>query len=363
MATVHFDQDRWNYLQDTYMQWWNGELGRPIVPVVVDVPDDSLPRPGIPPLNQAVFADLSITPEQIVSRIEFDLCQRRWFGDAFPWVNFNCSGPGILAAMIGAELFNEPGEGRTWFRPRRDQPIADIHFELDRNSVWLRRIKDISGLILERFDGLVLVGLPDLGGNLDILSTFRPSEKLLLDLYDYPDEVKRLTWEAHQAWFRAVDEINSVLQPVNPGYTGWGGIYSTVPTYMLQCDFAYMIGPGMFDEFVKPELTATCQRLGHPFYHLDGKGQLPHLPSLLTIEDLHGVQWVPGTGSAPPREWPEVYGQILDAGKRTQVIGGLDELDALVDRLGTGRGMQMQQIHVDSADEAERRLARYGIEA
>jgi len=39
--------------------------------------------------------------------------------------------------------------------------------------------------------------MTDLGGNLDILSTFRPGTDLLLDLYDHPEDVKRLTGEAH----------------------------------------------------------------------------------------------------------------------------------------------------------------------
>jgi hypothetical protein len=44
----------------------------------------------------------------------------------------------------------------------------------------------------ERFQGVVQIGMPDLGGNLDILASFRPNEKLLLDLVDEPEEVKRL---------------------------------------------------------------------------------------------------------------------------------------------------------------------------
>ena len=48
-----------------------------------------------------------------------------------------------------------------------------------------------------------------------------------------------------------------------------------------------LISPQMFDEFAKPELEATCERLPRAFYHLDGPGQLPHLDSLLEIENLN----------------------------------------------------------------------------
>jgi 5-methyltetrahydrofolate--homocysteine methyltransferase len=52
------------------------------------------------------------------------------------------------------------------------------------------------------------------------------------------------------------------------------------------------------------------------FYHLDGKGELPHLDQLLAIEELAGVQWVPGEGSPPLQEWPEVLNKIADSDKK-----------------------------------------------
>ncbi len=61
----------------------------------------------------------------------------------------------------------------------------------------------------------------------------------------------------HKLWWQCFDDINAVLQPVNPGYTAWTPIFCREPYYIQQCDFAYMIGPETFDEFIKPELEAT----------------------------------------------------------------------------------------------------------
>jgi 5-methyltetrahydrofolate--homocysteine methyltransferase len=160
-----------------------------------------------------------------------------------------------------------------------------------------------------------------------------------MDLYDQPAEVKRLTWEAHEGWWRSFDDFNAVLQPVNPGYTAWTPLYSETTYYMLQCDFAYMIGPEMFDEFVKPELQACCRRLGNAFYHLDGVGQLPHLDSLLSIPELKGVQWVPGAGQPDTTHWPEVYRKIRAAGKLIQIWGDIATLDILAGQLGSAKGI------------------------
>ena len=55
----------------------------------------------------------------------------------------------------------------------------------------------------------------------------------------------------------------------------------------------------MFERFLLPDLTACCEVIDDPFYHLDGKGALPHLDMLLSLEKLKGVQWVPGDGQPP----------------------------------------------------------------
>jgi 5-methyltetrahydrofolate--homocysteine methyltransferase len=121
-----------------------------------------------------------------------------------------------------------------------------------------------------------------------------------------------------------------------------------------------MISPEMFDEFVKPELAATCRRLDHPFYHLDGPGQLPHLDSLLNITELSGVQWVPGDGQPALTEWPEVYQKIQEAGKRIQLWGDFETLDILAEQLGSLKGIVLMiSAHVSQEEEARAFLRKY----
>jgi len=169
---------------------------------------------------------------------------------------------------------------------------------------------------------------------------------LLFGLYDSPEDVKRLAGEGHRVWWHYFDELNRVLRPVNPGYTAWTPLFSEEPCYMLQCDFAYMLGPDMFDEFVKPELAASCRRLKNSFYHLDGIGQLPHLDSLLEIPELKGVQWVPGDGQPEITKWPEVYRKIRQAGKLIQFFTSQSSLawnalDLIADQIGGAEGICM----------------------
>lgn len=359
---IHFSFERWEAIREAYRAWWAGELRRPLFHVRLDGLDPGRPEPVLPHYDFTSFYDLSVPAEQIVDRWDYSLSKLRFLGDAFPciWPNF---GAGVLAAFLGARVNN--GSDTTWFHPPEEREVGDVPLAFDPANVWFRRILEVMRAAMDRWQGLVQVGMTDLGGNLDILSTFRPGKRLLLDLYDRPDDVKRQTWRVHEEWWRCFEEFNRVLQPRNPGYTAWTPIYSAEPYYMLQCDFCYMISPKMFDEFVKPELAASCRRLGNAFYHLDGPGELPHLDSLLEIEELKGVQWVPGAGNPDIDQWPEVYRKIRKAGKLIQIWHGKGQdgrwyIDVLADQLGSPDGIiVMGGGSIKEEDEVMEMLERY----
>lgn len=360
---IDFTPERWAQVKETYRRWWAGDLDRPIIPVELVGRDPGRPQPDAPLLSQATCTDLSWSPEQLINRIEYELERKVYLGDAFPWFNMDVFGPGVAAAFMGARLDNS--SGRVWFWPPGDDlRIHDIRLEYDPHNPWLQRLKELCAAAMERWQGQVLMSMTDLGGNLDLVASFTTTQTLLTDLYDYPEEVERLTWEAHECWHRFYAEINAILQPANPGYSDWSGIYSDEPSYMLQCDFSYMIGPRMFERFVLPELRATCRRLPRTFYHLDGIGQIHHLDLLLSIAELDGVQWIPGDGKPDCAHWPELYQKIHAAGKKIQIInGGFAAIDAVIEQVGSARGIQyhVESVPIEQEQEVRAGLARFGV--
>ncbi|MBN1257894.1 MAG: hypothetical protein JXA52_09350 [Planctomycetes bacterium] len=352
--SIDFSQQRWEQLKEDYKLWWAGELKRPLIHVSNKDRDPGRPEPEIPSHWSQSFYDLSVTSEEIVDRWDYDLSCRHYLGDSYPFVLPNF-GPGVIAAFLGADLEN--GERTVWFHPKEEKEAKDLSLlGYDPDNLWLNRVKDVSKAAIERWEGLVQVSYTDLGGNLDILSTFRPAEKMLLDLYDCPEEIKRMNWEAHEMWWKYYNEFTDILHPLNPGYTTWTRLFSEEPFYILQCDFCYMISPEMFEEFVKPELVASCQKLTNSFYHLDGPGALRHLDSLLEIEELGGIQWIPGAGAKPQKEWPEVYKKVRDAGKLIQLQGDLDTLDTVATAVGSAEGMLLCGNEISAEDLAECKL-------
>ena len=361
--SVDFNSDRWAQVRENYTNWWNNELDRPIVALTIfeDFPERE--QPAAPYLSQQCCTDFSYTPDELIDRLDYELSARSYLGDSFPMVNLSCFGPGVEAAFLGARLDNS--NGAVWFYPPDNAPedISELHFEYDPNNKWFCRIKDICAAGMKRWQGNVIVGMPDVGMGLDNLASFRTTEQLLFDLVDSPKEVKRLLAELDSLWMKYYIEIDAVMQPYSPGYTDWAGIYSDKPFYTLQSDFSYMIGTPMFDEFTKPTIESMCKTLDRSIYHLDGVGQLPHLDSLLAIPELNGIQWVPGDGNPDFKHWPEVYKKIHAAGKKIQIFGGVSTLEVVGRQIGDFKSICVKSDlgYCPNPEEVIAKLKEYGL--
>lgn len=357
--SIGFTAQDWARITDVHERWWRHELDRPLISVTLGGREPD--RPASPTPLKAVAAGYGpeVTPEQIVDAWDYGMSKVVFLGDAFPQIRPNF-GPSCNAAFLGARA--DIGTDTVWFHPPAEIELADLDFRYDSDNAWLKRVQAVCRAAAEFWRGSVCMGICDVTPNLDTLSVFRPGERLLLDLCDHPDEVDRLVVQLADLFWRHFHAIQDAMRPYNPGYTCWIPLYSREPYYALQCDFCYMIGPAMFDRFVRPDLVDATHRIPRTIFHLDGPGQLPHLDSLLSIEGLGGVQWIAGAGRGPERAWLDVYRRIHAAGKLIVIHGGFDDLDAIAQALGTGKGIALLTgSKAGTRAEIERRLPDWGL--
>jgi hypothetical protein len=318
--------------------WWAHELHRPLVNLTVrdEVPGERL--------SYLTNYPMDMPADTLLDLFEPAIAATHYYGDAFPawWVN---CGPGIGAGFMGADVHSvrEPSE-TVWFSVEHPRPANELELRYDEQNAWWQRVQALTAAMVERWHGLVQVGQTDIGGNLDILASFRGTQGLLYDLLDCPEVVQRLASQATQLWLRYYDELDALIRPACPGSSCWAPLWSPGKTYMLQSDFAYMLSPAMFERFVLPDLYACCEHLDHAFYHLDGKGQIPHLDLLLSIPRLRGVQWIPGDGQPSPDQWLPLLKRIRDGGKLCQVFVRPEGARRIVRNLG-GRGFLLVIQH------------------
>ena len=351
---VHFTRERMQQVLDNYEAWWDHRLDRPLVPCTLWGAYPVERRAPAPHLDQSTCADFSWSAEQLVDKMDEELSECEWIGDGYPIVRFDTFGPGVLGAFCGGVLDNS--SGRVWFRAAEKKHISEIHCVYDPENKWAERIKDIYRAGVNRWEGSVLMSIPDLGSPLDVMSALVGTEELLLDLYDEPDEVKRLIGELETAWYAAFNDFAGVLEPQG-GYTNWAGIASRKPGYIVQCDFCYMIGNSMFREFVLPTIRRDTERLDRVIYHLDGVGELAHLDDILALPGVSAIQWEPGAGHPYGMYWKDVYEKIDAAGRHAWLPGPLDKnlevLDAFHNTPYFGIG-----FHASQREMAEEILAR-----
>lgn len=314
--SVHFSKERMIEVLCRHEAWWQGTLGRPLINgLIYDAytPSHSAKAPRI---SQANCHDFSWTPEEVIEAVDAELSQYSFILDGYPRFDLACFGPGVLAAFCGARTDNT--SGGMWFFPC-EEDVKKLHVAYDPENPWAERIKAICRAGVEKWQGSVVIGMPDLGGVMDVIASLCGTENLLFALMDEPDEVHRLILETETAWRSAYNDFAAILAPQG-AYTDWNGILSRKPAYIPQCDFSYMLSPQMFREFVLPTIERDTQMLSHTIYHLDGIGQLAHLDMLLSLPYLDAVQWVYGAGQPGPVHWMKTYEKILNAGKKIMII-------------------------------------------
>jgi len=262
-----------------------------------------------------------------------------YFAEGFPsaFVNY---GPGCLSAMLGGTY--KWAERTVWFE--NGPVIADWG---NPPTPLLRRDSAMYGMVEALTERYLAAGesgrrfftsLPDIGGTYDILASLRGTENLLLDLYGHPEEVKAYVERLQPVWTAYFQRCASRLAARQGGVSAWMPIWSDRPWYPLQCDFAAMISPEMFAEFVLPDLRRQTESMDRSVYHLDGPGQLPHVGHLLTLPRLNAIQWTPGDGHedlSDPR-WFGLYEEIQRTGKGLVLLGvKSEELEPLLRHVST----------------------------
>ena len=98
-SCIRFTDEQYEQLRRNYRKWWNGELDRPIVPIIT-TGHESARKPSLNPTLQFPTAwDFSISPEQFVDAHDWNFSTMRWHGDGFPMFPTTAFGPGVLAAF------------------------------------------------------------------------------------------------------------------------------------------------------------------------------------------------------------------------------------------------------------------------
>jgi hypothetical protein len=229
-------------------------------------------------------------------------------------------GPDLTTTLFNAEL--EFGEDTSWVhstvhKPEDWEPYLEMPLNF-QNPYW-QTIEEMTKLAIERSDHRLMVGQSDLHNSYDILVGLRSPAGLATDLYDIPDVITRMAARGGAAMVTSAKRSFEMIAGTGMGCASWIPYYHQGPAYIPSCDFLALVSRKMGDQFIMPAIREEMKPLERSIFHLDGPTSLQHLPSLLAMPDLNGIQWVYGAGQGDADDWIEVYQTCLRGGKCLQV--------------------------------------------
>lgn len=298
-----FDEVRRNW-----RAFWAGELRRPIL--LITIPREGVEPVARPPWGAARVQSFESVCDQALRWAE----THEFLGDAVPFHTPSLI-IGVYEALMGAriEFIREEWGVDTHVVPFIEE-LGSFEARLDKGSEWWEKWEDLVETMKRKLAGRMVFGEGFSGHNLDQLSAMRGTTRFLMDLYDDPDGVHHALNQI-QSFFDEFHRENELLMEYGKyGSVTRHGFYGDGIAGVPQSDAAFSIGKEHFIEFGLPYLKREIARLDHVEYHLDGEGNLTHLETICGIDDIHVIQWVPGSG-AKKSDWSELRDRITELGK------------------------------------------------
>ena len=331
-------------------------------PAPADPPHIAITDPGPPAASDTYFFDAAWRS----AHIHHKMAHLSFPFDTLPIADTD-NHPMLLPRLLGAPIDRITPES-VWYgmhpgyaEKPESQPLP--RFETDTPG-WIY-ITGLLNLCAAYAAGNYLVGSPTLGDPLDILTRFRGVEALLLDLYERPHWVDEQLEAILGAWFAAAERLLELATAPDGSTANWlMSVWSPGRVGGLYCDLSALISPVMFRHFVAPGLQAQSKWLENSIYMLDGVDTLRHLDTLLEINSLDALFWLPEI-IAPSSGSPEWYGIIrkIRAAGKALLLRRMDPGDVipLLEAVGPeGLYLVVQQNDPDEISEIAQVLDQRG---
>lgn len=341
-------KEDWPQARERLLAWWQGEI---VDRVAIRVTAPKRPRRHVEPPADPIRRWTDV--DYLVRNYEAHFEATYFGGESIPCAGVNL-GPSVVGAYVGCPLHHDD---RTAWQTSIVSEHSDWEsVRFDPENSWWALTRRITEAHVEAGAGKYFVGHTDLGDATDVMSYLRTPEDLCIDLLEIPEILFAVRDRLTDLWFRLYDELHSIISAKMDGSASWQQIWSPGKTYTLQSDFSCMISPTMYRDFVLPEVQRMAQWLDQSIYHLDGPGAIQHLDMLLDIPSLHGIQWVPGAGAPPAREWRELLRRVQSAGKLINIHVNAEDIESILDIISP-RGLLID-THCSSVEEARDLLER-----
>jgi len=300
----------WEETKERYRAWWNheyfGRCGLWVTAPREDADEVSPPQSPDDRWHDLEFSDRS--NEHYLSRTFFG-------AEAFPkWSTLHSRHKNISAFLGCPVTF---AEDSVWLDPIWTGDRLDHQtLRLDEHNPDLQYALKEQRHVIERAGGRFF---PEMSCNLsgcgDALEGLRGAERLLYDVMDRPDQVRKADLALMDIWIEVYSRFYTIVSGAAEGSSPCFPLWAPGKFYFTQCDFAYMLSPRQFRDLFLPSIEKQLDFLDYAIHHLDGEGNFKHGDALLECAKLQAIEVAPGAGKPNALHYMPLLKKIQAAGK------------------------------------------------
>lgn len=272
----------WERAKEFWRRFWEGRAERPVM-MVTAARDNPLEPPAPPKSLEERWFD----PEHVTARWEYEIAGTYFGGESVPSAYVNL-GPGITAAFLGSKpVFYE---STVWFERCLSRLEGALELSFDRKNRYWRVLVELTDALLRRGEGKFVVGLSDLHGPSDHLSSLRGNQELCLDIKDKPDVFERALWHITELYWEVLVAHAGQILSAQDGTTNWQRWWAPGLSEVLQEDFADLLSLDDYRKFIQPVDEWLALRLQNSVFHIH-ETMTRFTEALSEIEGLKCIQW------------------------------------------------------------------------
>lgn len=229
-----------------------------------------------------------------------------------------------MEAIVGCEVYATDASFVTHPSVRSMDYIKKVDMTID--DVWMGKYLEFVKKLQDFSQDWFPIGQPITRGLSDILGAMLGQEQMVYALYDEPEKMKELFFQAADVFTHVIGKQYEVLTDFHGGYSmGFYHLWCPGRCIWFQEDLSSLLSQDLYREFIKKPDEAICAGYEYTMVHLHCSS-FSILDDLMEIPSLKVIEVNKDTGGPSVEEMLPVFKKIQ--GKKNLVIwGDLNEED------------------------------------
>ena len=251
--------------------------------------------------------------------------------------------------MLGCRL--QIGNESVWAEEGGFEYVDLDRIDFSDENPWRRKYLEFVATLKAHFAERIPVGQPILRGPSDMIAAMRGSSEMIFDLYDRPDDFRRLAERCTEFANGLVRAQHAITGPFAGGYLiEQLGLWAPDRLARLQEDSSALFSPDLYTTLLQPWDRRMAEAFPYAAIHLHSSS-LFLLDRILDVQALRCIQINKDVGNITIAEMIESFRKV-QARQRSLLIRGklsLEDLALLRTRLSPD-GLYLQVVVETAAD-------------